>query len=147
MNSNIVYLIPKFPGVDRLENYRPIALANFQFKIITKVLADRLSSIAPKVISDQQRGFIKGRHIFDCICIASEASNMLDSRAFGGNLAMKFDIKKAFDTLDWGFLMTSLSSARELKGILELSWASLRSMGTYLVNYLGWTNVNSTVAH
>lgn len=84
MNSNLVVLIPKFQGPDMIEHYRPTALVNFQFKIITKVMADRLALVAPKIITENQRGFIKGRHIHDCICIASEAINLLDKRAFGG---------------------------------------------------------------
>lgn len=59
LNSNLVVLIPKFKGADKIEDFRPIALANYQFKIITKVLADRLAIIAPKIISEEQRGFIK----------------------------------------------------------------------------------------
>ncbi|XP_019432511.1 PREDICTED: uncharacterized protein LOC109339510 [Lupinus angustifolius] len=87
-------------GAERIEDFRTITLANFQFKIITKVLASRLSVVAPKIISSSQRGFIKGRSIKDCICIASEAVNMLDYKTFGGNIAIKLDIKKAFDTLE-----------------------------------------------
>ncbi|XP_019431994.1 PREDICTED: uncharacterized protein LOC109339078, partial [Lupinus angustifolius] len=83
-------------------------MANFQFKIITKVLADRLASIAPKIISTQQRGFIHDRKIQDCIWLASEAINLLDYKTFGGNIAIKLDIKKAFDTLDWNFLIDTL---------------------------------------
>lgn len=71
MNSNLITLAPKFQGVDRIEDYRPIALANFQLKVIAKVLADKLSMIAPKIISEQQRWFIKGRHISEGICITS----------------------------------------------------------------------------
>ncbi|CAL0327859.1 unnamed protein product [Lupinus luteus] len=110
LNSNLVVLISKFPGADRIEDFKPIALANFQFKIITKVLADRLASIAPSIISTQQRGFIKGRSIHDCICIASEAINLLDFKTHGGNLAIKLDVRKAFDTLDWKFLLNTLSA-------------------------------------
>lgn len=110
LNSNLVVLIPKFPGADTIENYRPIALANFQFKIIIKVLADRLATIVPKILSDNQRAFIHDRHISDCICITSEVINMLDKRAFGGNIALKIDIKKAFDTMDWDFLLQTLRS-------------------------------------
>lgn len=93
-------LIPKSPNADRIEDYRPIALANFEFKIITKVLAGRLAQIAPKIVSPQQKGFVKGRSIKECICVASEAANLLDYKAFGENLALKLDIRKAFDTLD-----------------------------------------------
>lgn len=53
LNSNVVVLIPKLPAVDRIKQYMPIALANYQFKVITKVLADRLATIAPKFISNQ----------------------------------------------------------------------------------------------
>lgn len=110
MNSNVVALIPKFPGADKLDNYRPIALANFKFKIICKVLADRLAAIAPKVVSGNQRGFIKGRHIQDCVCITSEIINLLEKRSFGGNIALKIDMKKAFNTLDWNFLIHVLQA-------------------------------------
>ncbi|XP_019430036.1 PREDICTED: uncharacterized protein LOC109337512 [Lupinus angustifolius] len=110
LNSNNLILIPKFPSADKIEDFRPIALANFQFKIITKVLADRLAKIAHKIISQHQRGFIKDRHIHDCICIASEANNLLDHKTLGGNLALKPDVKKAFDTIDWRFLMDTLKA-------------------------------------
>jgi hypothetical protein len=73
-------------------------------------LADRLAVIAPKIVSEHQRGFIKDRHIYECVGIASEAINMLDKKSFGGNMAMKIDIKKAFDILDWGFLLRVLKS-------------------------------------
>ncbi|XP_019430010.1 PREDICTED: uncharacterized protein LOC109337489 [Lupinus angustifolius] len=86
--------------VDIVEEFRPITLTTIQFKIITKVLADRLALIVPRIISKQQRGFIKDRRIQDCICLASEAINLLDYKTFGGNLAIKFDIIKAFDTID-----------------------------------------------
>ncbi|XP_019451878.1 PREDICTED: uncharacterized protein LOC109353979 [Lupinus angustifolius] len=111
LNSNSVVLIPKFPRAIKIEDFRPIALANFQLKIITKVLVDRLALIAPKIISNQQRGFIRDRHIHDCICIASEAINMLDYKSFGGNvIAIKLDIRKAFDTVDWSFSVDTLRS-------------------------------------
>lgn len=110
LNSNLVVLIPKFPEADTIENYRPIALANFQFKIITKVLADRLAFVAPTIISENQRGFIHGSNIADCICITSEAINLLDKKIFGGNLALKIDVRKAFNTMVWKFLLQVLQA-------------------------------------
>jgi len=105
LNSNLLILIPKVHGADKLNNFRPIALANFQFKLITKILADRLGVIASKIISIHQRGFIPGRHIHDCIMTASEAVNLLHKKAYGGNLALKIDVRKAFDTVNWKFLI------------------------------------------
>lgn len=94
LNSNIVILIPKFDGADKIEDFRPIALANFQFKIITKVIADRLATIAPKIVSIQEKGFLRGRNISEFICMTSEAMKMLDYKTFGGNVALKLDIKR-----------------------------------------------------
>jgi hypothetical protein len=112
LNSILIILIPKIAGADKLDNFRPIALANFQFKIITKILADRLVFIASKIISTHQRGFIPGRHIHDCILTASEAVNFLHKKAYGGNIALKIDIKKAFDTVSWRFLIHVLRCFR-----------------------------------
>lgn len=49
-NSNIIVLIPKVHGATSMGDFRPIALANFEFKIITKILADRLVVIAMRII-------------------------------------------------------------------------------------------------
>jgi len=108
INSNMLVLIPKITGAQAMGNFRPIALANFQFKIVTKILADILSIITMRIISPEQRGFIRDRSISDCIIIALETVNMIDKRQFGGNVALKVDIKKAFDTLDWNFLVAVL---------------------------------------
>lgn len=58
-----------------LKKFRPIAIANFQFKVITKIIAGRLSIIAPRIIFEEQKDFIKERNISECVCIASEAIN------------------------------------------------------------------------
>ena len=103
-NANTLILIPKTPNVD-IDQYRPLALSNFKFKIILKVLAYSLSQFLPNLISKEQRGFIKGRNLKDCIALTSEAINVLDKKSFGWNLAMKIDVSKAFDTLSWEFLI------------------------------------------
>ena len=107
-NANSIILIPKSPHANTIDQYRPIALANSKCKIITKVLADRLANILPNIIYIQQRGFVKGMNIRDCITLTSEAVNLLDKRSFGGNLALKIDVSIAFDTLNWVFFINVL---------------------------------------
>ena len=102
-NSNNIVLIPKINNAGTINDYRPIAIANFKM-----ILADRLAKIMPAITSVQQRGFIKGRSIKDCICLTSEAINLLHKKSYGGNLSLKVDIAKAFDTLDWNFLLQVL---------------------------------------
>lgn len=91
LNFNIIVLIAKVSGADSLGDFRLIALANFQYKIITKTLADRLAQITTRIVSVNQRGFIRDRNISACVIIASEAINFLDKKNFGGNLALKVD--------------------------------------------------------
>ena len=109
-NANTLILIPKTQNADTVSQYRPIALANFKYKIISKIMADRVATIMPTIISPEQKGFIQGRQIKDCIFLASEAINQLDKKSFGGNLAFKVDIAKAFDTIEWPFLLKVLGA-------------------------------------
>ncbi|XP_024190514.1 uncharacterized protein LOC112194518 [Rosa chinensis] len=107
-NSNILILIPKLEDAENISDFRPIALANFVFKIITRIMADRLGPLACRIISPSQSAFIRGRSIIDPIVLTSECVNLLDQKCKYGNLAFKFDIRKAFDTLDWNFLLRVL---------------------------------------
>ncbi|KAE9614613.1 putative RNA-directed DNA polymerase [Lupinus albus] len=92
LNSNKVILIPKFHGADSIEDFRPIALDNFHFKIITKVIVDRLALVAPNIVSSQQRCFIKEKQILDCLCSTTEVINILGHKTCGGNMAIKINI-------------------------------------------------------
>lgn len=108
-NSNFIVLLPKVDGASSISQFRPIALANFLFKIIPKILADRLGPIASRIISVNQSAFLPGRRISDCIGLVSEGFNLLDRKIRGGNVGIKVDIAKAFDTLNWEFLFQTLS--------------------------------------
>lgn len=81
---------------------------NIKFKIITKVIADRLETILPSMIPPGQSGFVNGRKIRDNICMASKAMNLLNHKSVWGNVALKIDISKDFDSLSWHFLLKTL---------------------------------------
>ncbi|KAL6128598.1 hypothetical protein ACLB2K_071953 [Fragaria x ananassa] len=78
--------------------------------IIPKILSLRLASIASRIISPQQHAFVPGRNIADCIITTSKCINLLDSKCHGGNVAIKMDITKAFDTLSWDFILHVLEA-------------------------------------
>ncbi|KAL6124854.1 hypothetical protein ACLB2K_077362 [Fragaria x ananassa] len=103
-NSSIIILFPKVEHADCIKNFRPISLANFIFKIIPKIISLRLTEIASRIISPQQHVFVKGWNISDCIMTTLECFKLLDDKCYGGNVAIKVDITKAFDTLSWDFL-------------------------------------------
>ena len=80
-----------------------------KFKIISKILVDKLVHAIARIIFPNQYGFVQGSQVQDCIGIASEAINMLSKRVRRGNVAYKVDIHKAFDTLSWKFLLLVLT--------------------------------------
>lgn len=105
LNSNFIVLIPKEPGANEISKFGPIGLENFIFKIILKILANRLGKFITRILSPQQTAFIKGRSIVESIGMVSENVNLLDRKNLGGNLGLKLDIKKTFDSLEWNFLL------------------------------------------
>lgn len=107
-NLNIinVILIPKKEGACCLKDLRPIALCNVLYKILAKVLANRLKNVLPNLISEQQSAFVPGRCITDNVVVALEIIHHMRGirRGKEGDVALKLDISKAYDKVDWNFL-------------------------------------------
>ena len=91
-----------------LTDFRPISLIGSVYKIISKVLTERLKKVMHKLVDTQQLAFIKGRQIMDAILMANECVDFRIRSKVPGILC-KLDIKKAYDHLNWNFLLETLS--------------------------------------
>lgn len=106
INRTIVCLIPKVKQPQRMTELRPISLCDVLFRILSKVLANRLKGCLPNLISANQSAFIEGRVLTDNALIAFETSHYIKRRTQGKNgvAGLKIDVSKAYDRLKWNFI-------------------------------------------
>ncbi|WMV51457.1 hypothetical protein MTR67_044842 [Solanum verrucosum] len=108
-NATFITLIPKKMGATELKDFRPISLITSVYKIISKVLTERLKKVMSKLVDTHQLAFIKGRQIMDAILIANECVDVRKITEIPGILC-KLDIEKAYDHLNWDFMWYTLEN-------------------------------------
>ena len=132
LNLTYVALIPKTHNPTSMTEFRPISLCNVLYKIISKVLANRLKKILHLIISPSQSAFIPGRLISDNVLATYESLHTMHTGMWGkkGFMAVKLDMSKAYDRVELGFL----EAVMRRMGFNE-KWISLVLMCVKSVRY------------
>eukprot|EP01018_Ginkgo_biloba_P023451 Gb_23997 [translate_table: standard] len=104
LNATFIAPIPKEKGPSTFDRFRPISLCDVCYKIITKLMANRLERILPKLIFEEQGRFVKGKQIVDNVVLAQEALHSAKIKKLKMML-IKLDMAKAYDRLDRNFLL------------------------------------------
>ena len=124
-SSSFITLIPKTKSPVGLKDYRPINLVGIISKVISKVLASRMKKVLDMVISENQSAFLSGRFILDGPLMVNELMGWIKKKGRQAFM-LKLDFEKAYDNVNWDFLLTTLDQmgfptrwCSWVKGILE----------------------------
>ena len=108
--QGIITCIPKGDkNKDFIKNWRPISLLNVIYKIGSSCIANRIKTVLPLLINEDQSGLILNRYIGDNIRLIYDLINYLNSKNLPGML-LCLDFEKAFDSLDWKFMTKALKA-------------------------------------
>ena len=103
INETYICVIPKKILSSKVSDYRPISLVSSLYKVISKVLAERLKDVLEETVAEVQGAFVAGRQILDLVLIANEAvEDYRNSKKKG--IIFKIDFEKAYDRVEWSFL-------------------------------------------
>ena len=100
LNTTFLVLVPKKGGAEDFKDFRPISLVGSLYKLLAKVLANRLKRVMHKLINITQNAFVEGRHIMDASLLANKVIDTLLKRKERGVLC-NLDIEKAYDQINW----------------------------------------------
>ena len=121
LNRTHITLIPKVQGPETLGNYRPISQCNSIYKIVTKIIVERLRPFLDKLISPLQSAFVPGRKSVDNAILVQEIIHSLSKkRGKVGYMAQKIDLEKAYDKLEWNFIREMMISANFTEELTSL---------------------------
>lgn len=106
LNKTLIVLIPKVHHPESLDQFRPISLCNFAYKVIAKVMANRLKPLLEQLISIEQAAFVSGRQIQDNVLVVHEVLHQFKTRHRKRHFQalLKTDMQKAYNKVEWDFL-------------------------------------------
>ncbi|KAL6219837.1 hypothetical protein ACLB2K_007596 [Fragaria x ananassa] len=110
LNKTHIVLIPKVPNLESTCQFQPISLCNNSYKVLSKILANRLKQVLPLITSPNQNAFVPGQQIQDNLLVAHEAYHYLKLKRAGGNheFGLKLDMNKAYDRVEWDFFEAAM---------------------------------------
>ncbi|XP_077232161.1 uncharacterized protein LOC143866893 [Tasmannia lanceolata] len=99
LNTSFISLIPKCNNASTPDQYRPISLCNHVYKVITKLMANRMREVMHRIINPSQSAFIKGRLIQENVLLTHDICHKFHRKSNVKSMCVKIDLKKAYDNV------------------------------------------------
>ena len=129
MVEGVITILYKKGSKLDLENYRPISLLNVDYKILTRILANRMKRVIGEVVQPTQCYSIPGRDIADTIGTIRDVIEHMKRDRIGG-VVVGIDWNKAFDRVEHEFLFRVLEKfgfGEKMVGWVRRLYGSARS--------------------
>lgn len=104
INCTTVTLVPKVASPTYVKEYRSIACCTTLYKVIAKILTEKLKIVVDYVVGPAQSAFIEGRNILDNVILAHELVKGYTQKGVSPRCLIKIDIRKTYDSVEWPFL-------------------------------------------
>lgn len=131
LNKTHIVLIPKIQGPEKIGNYRPINLCNSIYKVISKVLVNRIITHLDSLISPYQAAFIPRRRGVDNTIIVQELIHTIGStKGSKGTMAIKIDLEMAYDKIEWSFIREMLINYNFPANLIDLIMSCVSSVSS-----------------
>ena len=134
LNKTLITLIPKYPNPESIGNYRPISLCNSIYKVVTKITMARIRPKLPELVSPLQTTFVLGRKEVDNAIIVQELIHSISKKkGRRGAMAIKIDLEKAYDCLEWSFIRDTLKLFKLLDSMISLIMSCVSTSTIYVL--------------
>lgn len=109
-NATTLVLIPKITNASSTSDFRPISCLNTVYKVVSKLISNRLKAVLPSVISQAQSAFLPGRLLAENVLLATDLVKGYNSSTSESKAMLKVDLRKAFDSIRWDFILGILKA-------------------------------------
>ncbi|GAB2291433.1 hypothetical protein Dimus_038162 [Dionaea muscipula] len=136
INSTVLHLIPKRVNASKASEFRPIACCSTLYKIIAKMICERLTEVLPCLVDEPQSAFVSGRTIVDNVLLCQELMAGYDWKNISPRCVEKIDLRKAYDSVLWEFVSDLLLLLGFSMGFVRWVMACISSV-SYSINVNG----------
>lgn len=134
LNRTNIMLILKMQGLESINNYHPISLCNLVYKIITKIIVNRIRPFLYRLISPCKCAFVLGRRGVDNAIIMQEIIHTIGkTKGRVGYMAVKIDLEKAYNRLECSFIRGMLRRYNLPDNLIELIMSCISTVSTSLL--------------